>query len=221
MESQKDRRPYRSTARDSQAQDTRTKIAESASNLFISKGFQGTTIDAIAKGAGVAPQTVYAVFGSKAGVLAELLDRSSFDAEYQELTRQAREKSHPPERLRFAARIARHIYDSQMKLIELFQGASLVAPELAKVIEEREAMRFTRQKNMIDFIRQAGWLNPDIGAQKARDILWALTSRDLYSMMVLKQKWSSKEYEDWLAGVLSESLLRKPEMPKSRVKKRD
>ena len=57
-------RPYRSTLREERARETRLRIRKSARRLFAARGFAETTIAQIAKDAGVAPQTVYAVFGS-------------------------------------------------------------------------------------------------------------------------------------------------------------
>jgi len=42
---------------------------------------------------------------------------------------------------------------------------------------------------------------------KARDILWTLTGRDIYRMLVMDRGWSSDEYEKWLKEVLIKSLL--------------
>ena len=124
------------------------------------------TIDGIAQRAEVSPQTVYAVFRSKAGILAELLDRTSFGTTYQDLVRQAKEKEFPPDRLRFAARIARHIFEAQSGMIDVLQGVSLVTPELADVIRERECHRYDSQKSMVDFIHKKGRLLP-IGPQQS------------------------------------------------------
>jgi hypothetical protein len=43
--------------------------------------------------------------------------------------------------------------------------------------------------------------------QEARDILWALTGRDMYRMFVIERKWTPDEYEKWLAQLLIKSLL--------------
>jgi AcrR family transcriptional regulator len=217
----KKKRAYRSVARQRQAGDTRERIADAAYQLLLEKRYEGMTIDAIAQRAEVSPQTVYAVFRSKAGILAELLDRTSFGTGYQDLVRQAREKEFPPDRLRFAARIARHIFDSQSETIDLLQGVSLVTPELADLIKERECRRYDSQKSMVDFISQRGWLHPSLNPSKARDILWAFTSRELYGMLVRQRGWSPQEYEDWLGNVLvSELLLRsKPPAPEPLKKK--
>jgi AcrR family transcriptional regulator len=206
----KKKRAYRSVARQRQAGDTRERIADAAYQLLLEKRYEGMTIDAIAQRAEVSPQTVYAVFRSKAGILAELLDRTSFGTAYQELVRQAREREFPPDRLRFAARIARHIFESQSETIDLLQGVSLVTPELADLIKERECRRYDSQKSMVDFINQKGWLQPSINPSKARDILWAFTSRELYGMLVRQRGWSPQDYEEWLGNVLVSELLMQP-----------
>ena len=71
--SERPRRPYHSLARERQAEESRQRILEAARLLFLKKGYAGTTVDAIAEGAGLSPKTVTAVFGSKLGVLTELV----------------------------------------------------------------------------------------------------------------------------------------------------
>jgi len=204
---EKKKRAYSVNTRLRQAQDTRLRITAAAAELLASVGYDAMTIDAIADRAEVSSQTVYAVFRSKAGILAELLDKSAFDSDYQTLTREALEHDNPPERLRFAARIARHIYEAQVKTIDLVQGAGVLAPELANLIQEREQMRFKQQTHMIDFVVKSAALKPDLDRVRAHDILWTLTSRDIYRMLVVGRGWSPQAYEDWLGDVLVEQLL--------------
>ena len=75
------KRRYESPLRKEQAAETRRRLAASARTLFAERGYAGTTIDAIASGAGVAVQTFYGTFGSKRAVLFELLDEVALDAD--------------------------------------------------------------------------------------------------------------------------------------------
>src|SRR5580700_10907929 len=50
------------------------KILDAAQQLFAQRGYAASTVEAIAYGAGVAVDTVYAIFGSKREVLTSLLD---------------------------------------------------------------------------------------------------------------------------------------------------
>ena len=63
MASVKGRRPYRSRLRTEQAAQTRLRILEASGSLFAERGYAATTIDAVAAQAGVAADTVYAIFG--------------------------------------------------------------------------------------------------------------------------------------------------------------
>src|SRR5690242_12563627 len=74
-ENQKKRR-YHSTRRQAQASETRQQILAAARSLFITRGFAGTTMEAVAQEAGVAVETVYVAFGSKRTLLARLVDRA-------------------------------------------------------------------------------------------------------------------------------------------------
>ena len=68
------KRPYRSALRTEQARLTRRRILDAAEALFQADGYGATTIAAIAARAEVAVDTVYAVFGTKRGVLQALMD---------------------------------------------------------------------------------------------------------------------------------------------------
>src|SRR5438874_13650768 len=103
------KRLYKSLVRQRQAGDTRLRIVEATRQLLQSEGYAGMTIEAIAQRAEVSAQSVYGIFKSKTGILTELLDQSTFGADYEELVRQALTASDPDTRLRFAARIARQI----------------------------------------------------------------------------------------------------------------
>ena len=201
------KRLYKSPVRERQASDTRRRIVEATRKLLQSEGYAGMTIEAIAQRAEVSAQTIYALFKSKTGILTELLDQSTFGAGYQESVQQALSANEPETRLRFAARIARQIHDAQSATLDLLRGAGVVAPELAKLEQQRESLRYERQEVMLLSLRDAGRLRaePDYGT--ARDIFWMLTGRDVYRMLVRERRWSSQKYQDWLGDTLVQSLL--------------
>src|SRR6266852_7869026 len=91
----KRQRPYQSVTRERQAEETKQRIVAAARKLLKSMGYSGMTIEAIANKAEVSVPTVYAVFGSKTGILAELMDEATFGPEYEQLVRQALETEDP------------------------------------------------------------------------------------------------------------------------------
>ena len=201
------KRPYKSLVRQRQAGDTRHRIIEATRKLLLSEGYAGMTIEAIAQRAEVSAQSVYAIFKSKTGILIELLDQATFGPDYDEAVRNALSASDPETRLRLAAPIARQIHDAQSATFDLLRGAGVVAPELAKLEQQRESLRYERQEKMIISLRRAERLQPGIDHATARDIFWMLTGRDVYRMLVRERGWSSQKYQDWLADTLVQSLL--------------
>jgi AcrR family transcriptional regulator len=201
------RSAYKSAVRARQAADTRRRIVEATRQLLEQYGYAGMTIEAIARRAEVSAPSVYAIFKSKTGILIELLDESTFGLEYEEGVRRALSAKDPETRLRLAAPIARQIHDALSATFDLLRGAGVVVPELAKLEQQRECLRYERQERMIVCLREAGRLRPDLDYTTARDIFWMLTSRDIYRLLVRERAWSSQKYQEWLADTLVRSLL--------------
>jgi hypothetical protein len=61
---------------------------------------------------------------------------------------------------------------------------------------------------MITFLQNANALQPGLAFDHARDILWTLTGRDLFRMLVRGRGWSPEQYENWLGDTLVLALLK-------------
>jgi AcrR family transcriptional regulator len=202
----RDRKAYHSPTRQRQADQTRGAIANAARALFLERGYAGATIEAIAAAAGVAPQTVTAVFGNKRSLLAEVLVRHARDAEYERLTHEARGVS-GRDQLRVVARITRRMYERTAEDFELLRGASGVAPELAQLVATLEDSKRERQAVVAEQLATRGELRKGLSTRQAGDIIFALTGHELYHTLVERQGWRPSRYETWLAELLGQSLL--------------
>jgi AcrR family transcriptional regulator len=198
-------RDYRSPRREEQAEQTRRRIEDAARRLFLGKGFEATTIQAIARKAGVATPTVYSIFKSKRGIVEGLIERAVFTPAYTALVHEALESDDPYARMHYVARIARGIFDSLRGQSELMRGASAIAPSLMR---EKERMRFERQAPMVDYLVRKKALRAGLNSTAARDILWTLTSSEIYRNLVVDRRWGSQRYEDWLGNLLIAALLK-------------
>jgi AcrR family transcriptional regulator len=210
-------RTYYSLVRAKQADKTRARIAAAARTLILCRGFAAATIAAIAREAGVAEPTVYAVFGSKCRILAELVDRAAFGPVFQKLIDEAETMTDPIARLRLTARIARQIYDGERAESELLRKARVVLPEVAAREHDRECGRYEAQAVTIACLVRSGRLNPALTETEARDIQWTFTARDLYRLLVVERGWTADRYEQWLAEAMVTTLS----VPKARRTKRE
>jgi len=204
---EKKQRAYKSVARECQAAETRRRIIKAAHRLLRSDGYAGMTIGAVAQRAQVSIPTVYAIFKSKTGILTALLDESMFGPDYEDVVRHARIATDPETRLRLAAAVARQIRSAQSAAFDLMRGAGVVAPELAKLAQVRERLRYDREEGVIASLQESGRLRPGLSYRTARDIFWMLTGGDLYRMLVRERGWSPHKYQGWLADTLVRVLL--------------
>lgn len=201
------KRPYKSLTRNTQAAQTRASILNSAKNLFESEGFEHVTIEKIAQAANVSIPTIYSLFQSKRGVLRALMDEALPSNEFNALVEKSIHEKSPSERLGISAKIARQIYDAERAQMSIFRGAAVLAPEFRELEKEREMRRYVRQEVTIKAMVKENSLMEGLNPDKARDILWAMTGRDMYRMFVIEQGWTSDEYEKWLSQLLISTLI--------------
>jgi len=206
---QGNKRIYNSEARDAQAAQTRKRILDVAKELFQSEGFDRVTINRLAKAADVSMPTIYAIFKSKTGILQALIDDALPSEKFSVLVDGSMLEKSPQKRLCLTAKLARQIYDAEGNLMDLLRSASVVAPEFKELEQKREKRRYERQGAYVEKMMKEKVLAKGLTLEKARDILWALTGRDMYRMLIVERGWTSDEYETWLGQLLSQSLLNK------------
>jgi AcrR family transcriptional regulator len=205
--SQEGKRPYHSRLRQRQAEETHQRILAAARELLTSRGYANTTLQMIAEAADVSPKTVSAVFGSKHGILAELVNPSAFDAPVQHLLDQLRASQEPLQRVELVVLITRQVYESLASQLELLRTAGVVAPELADLARQVELRRRHNQTYLITDLQEQGVLRNGLSSEEATDVLWTLTSYEVYRMLVIERRWPSGRYEIWLTNLLIQQLL--------------
>lgn len=200
-------RPYHSPTRQQQAEQTRARILAAARELFRSAGYAATTMEAIASSAEVSAKTVEAAFGSKRGLLAALVDPLASAGPPRHLVDKVRAAADPGDRLRLVAELTRHAYDASAPELELMRSASAIAPEIADAASQVDSRRRANQARLVDLLVRQGVLRGDLDPDQATDIVWALTSYDVYRALVTERHWPADRYQDWLAVTLAASVL--------------
>lgn len=204
------KRPYRSERRREQAEETRTRVLDAAAALFDARGYEGTTIAAVAVEAGVSEETVYARFRNKRTLLGELVERAVRGGDPRPVPEQDRPRELAAEtdqraQLRlFAADIVLRL-ERAAPLVTVVGGAARAEPALAELLETLHAVRRRNLATLVDALAANGPLR--LPREQALDTAWALTSPELHQLLVRVRRWSRRRYAAWLADSLASLLL--------------
>lgn len=202
-------RRYHSPRREQQAEDTRQTIIQTARRLFAQRGYQATTIQAIAQEAGVAVPTLYVAFGSKAAILSALVKSAGADEDIRAMARAVFEERDPRHQLFLAARVVRSIQERDADIVELLWQAGGGDPDLFAVWHQSHQQQLSRMGELVGALAEKGALKPELTIESAIDILWALGSPEVYRLLVRERGWTPQRYEDWL-GEAATTLICTP-----------
>ena len=198
----------RPSLRAEQAAITRRRIADAARLLFARDGYGATTLQAIADQAGVAVQTVYAVYHSKPGILRELRDSIVLLPEADERARTAMAMATSGERGAaldtFAASI-RIRWEVGVDVVLVGREAGSTDAELRADANQPYERRRAGLRALVDALGPG--LRPGVDTDDAMAGLDALTLPDVYVELVRGLGWSPDAYEAWLARSLRRLLL--------------
>ena len=199
-----------STARHERAQATRRRVCAAARELFLTRGYSATTISEIARAAGVAQQTVYFVFGSKAALLATIMDIEIVGDENAvpllqrpQVKRLSSIKSRV-RRLEQIVAVATDITERLAPLYEIVRGGA-TDDEVRELLDRHEAQRWTSLHTML--VALDGELAAGVGVEDAADRLYALLSHDVYWLLVSRRGWSSARWRRYVATEAVAQLL--------------
>jgi len=199
------RRTYNNRRREEQARQTRRGIAEVARRLFVSQGYNTVTMAEIAEEAGVAYQTVYAVFGNKLGLAREII-WTTFEVEgLHDAIAEAIRSPDPEMWLRSVARTATIVSERLGALLRFAQesGDSELQSEYRKVQDRR----LEQEAELATMLHGSGRLVQGLSRDQALEILWAMTGSHLHQQLVVERGWSGPHYERWLGDALISMLL--------------
>lgn len=216
----KSRRRYDSARRREQAQATRRAILDAAAALFAERGYVTTTIDAIAGRAGVSPETVYSVFGTKRAVLAEIVDVSIAGGNQappileQGWVHDMRAERSIRRRLLILARNGRMILERRAAIDEVVSGAAAADPEIAELWARGKAQRLIGQRRLLEIVVGKGRLRTGMDLDTAADVLYAIGSPETYRLLVVDRGWSGPRFERWYRETLERLLLGRTTWPR-------
>lgn len=195
----------RPTLRTERAEVTRRRIATAARVLFARNGYGATTLKEIAVEAGVAVQTVYAVYRSKPGILQALREEAVEQPEANALFRQAMTERSPARRLELFAHSIRERWERAGDIVAIHRDAATSDRQVREGVDEAEGVRRSGLAALAQSLASA--LRPGVSPERAAASLDALTNPVLYTDLIAVHGWTPDDYQSWLTGILLRELL--------------
>lgn len=206
---------YDNRSRTAAANQTRRRVLAAAHDAFLTQGYAGTTIRAVATAAGVSQETVYKRFDGKAGLLKAVYDVtlagddepvSMADRPQAQAVRAAKSAR---EAAGAYAAMAGALASRTGPLLDVVLNARGSDPELEAFAATIDTERLTGATMVTRHWSDLGLLRAELTVEQARDVVWTLISPAVNSL--LRQRgWSRSQYEAWLSRTLLATVLREP-----------
>lgn len=195
----------RTAVRTARAAATRARIVAAAAPLFVERGYLDTTMAALAGAAGVAVQTLYLSFGSKAAVLEAAWAATGED-----------QPSGWRERLVAApdgsAALAGHVADvaavlDRRRPLAAVLAAAAADPEPAALLAATRAAAWAWHTAAVDELSERPGFTVAVTVARATEIAAALLSQEAYGLLVGAHGWPAADWVGWTSRHLAIDLF--------------
>jgi len=207
------RRAYRSDRREAQTRQTRRRIIDGATAVFLGRGYAGTTMRGIATAARVSLPTVELAFGTKARVLKAAIDVAiaGDDEAIAVLDRDwAGRALLAPTTYEFLSIVASILGPAQERsaglVLALFE-ASPTDPALAELATQMIDQRATTATWLVDALTQRSPLRDGCTRAEAVDTVWLLMDPTVFDRLIRQRSWTRERYQQWFATAVERLLI--------------
>jgi AcrR family transcriptional regulator len=206
-------RPYEQRARAEEAARTRMRIIDVVFDRLRTAPAEPIAIDRIARAAGVARSTVYAIFGSRAGLFdavgRELVARSGYatlvDAKHQPDAR---------DHLRAGFRASGEMLAAERDIHRALRSmAQLDEQAVGGVVSRMDAERSAGMARLVGRLAEQGVLREGLGAEDAERVLWVLTSFESFDLLYTGRGLSTDRATEILIDTAERALYAEPYAP--------
>ena len=205
-------RTYSSAVRRERAAATRGRVLVAARELFLERGYVGTTAREIAARAGVSLDTVYAAAGRKPQIMLELVEEAisgqdhAIPAEARDYVRAVRRAAGAHAKIEIYADALAVVLPRLAPLVQVLREA---APADADCARLWRGIADRRAANMLLFaqdLRATGEVRPDLTDAEVADVVWSTNAPEYYQLLT-ERGWTPDRYRRLVVDLWSRVLL--------------
>lgn len=201
-------RRYEQRERAEAAERTRRRILDTVTEHLRRSPGEPISVEQVAESAEVARSTVYAIFGSRAGlfdaVAADVLERDAYDRLLE-----AKFEPDAREHLRAGMRSGAEMLAADRDVVRaLFSIAPLDPDGVGAAVRRREEARTRGMRRLARRLHEQDLLAPGVSAAHAEQILWVLTSFEAFDLLHTGRGLSPSAAARQLTEMAERALLR-------------
>ncbi|MCC6377049.1 MAG: TetR/AcrR family transcriptional regulator [Microbacteriaceae bacterium] len=201
-------RTYRSRVRDRQAAETKRQILEAAMILFSEEGFSSTTIRAIAKKAEVTPQTIYGIFGSKNGLVTELVGYANEKSGTNELSKQIQVATTAFEMIQMSVHLVCVLHERIGRFVLEMSHAAEFDESIKGDVNSGRSSHMTIRNLRSARLEKSGFLLEGLDVETATGLLAVAVTPEIIQSFVAGQGWGYERIEDQLTKAVLRMLCK-------------
>jgi AcrR family transcriptional regulator len=209
------KRSYHAPRRQEQAAETRAAVLDAARDLFVERGYAGTSIRDVAAAARVGEQTVYRLFDTKAALLREVLlaavsgtPGGATATDQPGFIEQVAAAPGASERLRLIGKWSAAGYERGSADLELVVfAAAEIDPRVHELADQIRELRHGDVRALVTAV--AGELEPPSGMtlDDIADYIYAIWSSPVHRMLVEERGWTTDKFIDWTVRAIERLFL--------------
>lgn len=187
-------------------QSTRESILDAAARVVRERG-TGVTLEGVADAAGVSRQTVYVHFGSRTGLLIAMVQHMDESGMLNALLQRVFDARTALEALDAVANVHAEYHPVAYPVARVLMAGRHHDDAIKAAWEERMASRRNLYRGVIERLEREGLLLPSWDTETAIDILWSLTSWQVWEELVVGRRWSKADYLRHMRTLLRRTLV--------------
>ncbi len=202
----------RNPPRQARTRLARQAVIGAARTLFVERGYQATTIEAISDLSDVPPATVYRLFASKLGILKALLDVSIAGDDQKASVSERPEVSAllaESDLAKLVSAFTDFVVAINIRTNDVYRVLSNAAASdigAAALFAEYQKQRAQGQRNIARRISRTKGLRPGLRERDVADMIHALMSPELFGLFVADRGWTPERYQKWLTETITHQL---------------
>lgn len=185
---------------------TRKAILDAASRLFAEQGAE-VRLEDVAAEAQVSRQSVYLHFGSRTGLLIGMVEHMDTAGALPPLIDGVFNAATPVEALEAVVHLHAEYHPTIHPVARVFMAGRYQDDALRATWDERMESRRRLYHAVVEQLSESGSLDDAWDIESATDLLWTLTSLEVWERLVIDRGWSKHQYSDHLRFVIQRTLV--------------